>query len=306
MGASKEFDWLAAAHTPFDMDGEVALDVIDVQVEHLVAQGVSGAFVCGTTGEGLSLSVAERKSIACRWAEARKGTSLSLWVHVGANALPEVKELARDASKVGADAIALMPPCFFRPEDEEQLVAWCAEVSEASGGMPMTYYECPDMTGVHVDVERFTELARSKVPGFLGLKYTHSDVDLFSRLCGRLLEGEGMWWGRDEELLSGIEAGATGAIGSSYNFAGKVYEPVLAVLSGGDTEEAVVAQARAVRLIEVVAGYGYLGAAKAVMGMLGVPCGPARAPLGNPGTDAVEELQAELEELGFFEWGVQR
>ena len=302
MGDPNSFDWLAAAHTPFDSSGDVALGVIELQAEHLLGQGVKGVFVCGTTGEGLSLSVEERKQVAGRWAEVRAGTPLSLWVHVGANALPEARELARDAAAVGADAIALMPPCFFRPEDEEHLVAWFASVSEASGGMPTTLYESPEMTGVRLDVGRFIELAREEVPGYRGLKYTDSDIGLFSRLCDGLIEGEGMWWGRDEELLSGIGAGATGAIGSSYNFAGRIYEPVLATFSGGDAEEAAAAQARAVSLIEVVARYGYLGAAKAVMEMVGVPCGPARAPLGNPGVDRVAELQAELEELGFFDW----
>lgn len=302
MGDSTAFDWLAAAHTPFDGAGGVALDVIEVQAEHLLRQGVKGVFVCGTTGEGLSLSVDERKQVAARWEEVRRGTDLSLWVHVGANALPEVRELARDAAEVGADAIALMPPCFFRPEDEEHLASWCASVSEASGGMPMTLYEAPEMTGVRLDVERFIELARVSVPGYRGLKYTDSNLTLFARLCDGLEEGEGMWWGRDEELQAGIAAGATGAIGSSYNFAGKVYEPVLATVEGGASETAAAAQARAVSLIEVIASYGYLGAAKAVMEMLGVPLGPTRAPLGNPEPLERKRLQAELEELGFFDW----
>jgi len=302
MSDTSGFDWLAAAHTPFDASGDLALGVIEAQADHLLRQGVTGVFVCGTTGEGLSMSVEERKQVAGRWADVRRGTPLGLWVHVGANALPDVVELARDAKRIGADAVALMPPCFFRPADEEQLVAWCASVSEATGGMPITYYESPEMTGVRIDVERFVELARLGVPGYRGLKFTDSDGALFTRLCGGLAEGEGMWWGRDEELLSGISAGATGAIGSSYNFAGDVYAPILAVRAGGDAEEAAAAQARAVKLIEVVAGYGYLGAAKAVMGMLGVRCGPARAPLGSPSQDDLSRLRADLEQMGFFEW----
>jgi N-acetylneuraminate lyase len=296
------FDWLAAAHTPFTASGELALDVIEVQAEHLVGEGVNGVFICGTTGEGLSMSVPERKLVAQRWTEVRAETALSLWIHVGALALPDACELARHAAEVGADAIGVLPPFFFGTDGEEPLVAWCRAISEASGGLPMTLYECPSMTGVRLDLERFIALARESVPGYRGIKFTDANVELFGELCEGREEGEGMWWGRDEELCDGLLAGATGAIGSTYNFAARIYAPVLDLLAGGDRELAAAAQARSARLVEVIARHGYLGAAKAVMEMLGVSCGPARAPLRSPDAVAVARLRAELEELGFFEW----
>ena len=302
MHESQSFDWLAAAHTPFSADGELALDLIELQAEHLSANGLKGVFVCGTTGEGLSLSVPERKLVAGRWAEVLKGTDLSLWVHVGANALPEVKELAEDASKIGADAIALMPPFFYRPESEEALVSWCTEVASVAGGLPLSFYESPQMSGVQLDMERFVDLARAANIQYRGLKFTDSDLELFARLCDGLCEGEGMWWGRDEELRGGLRAGATGAIGSTYNFAAPVYRAVLEEPGGGDSDLAELAQSDAIRLVETIARYGYLPAAKAVMGMLGVPVGPARAPLSALNDEEQISLRGDLDALGFFDW----
>ncbi|MCH2106838.1 MAG: dihydrodipicolinate synthase family protein, partial [Planctomycetes bacterium] len=138
MRSDSDFDWLAATHTPFDDEGELALDLIEGQAAHLLAQGLSGAFVCGTTGEGLSMSVGERLQVAERWADVVRGTGLSLFVHVGANALPEAQALAAGAAAIGADAIALMPPVFYRPESEEALVDWCAAVAGAADGLPLS------------------------------------------------------------------------------------------------------------------------------------------------------------------------
>jgi len=302
MTARDDFDWLAAVHTPFDSSGELVLGLIDAQAENLLAQGVSGAFVCGSTGESLSLSVDERKLVAERWADVTRGADLSLWVHVGANALPDACELARSAAALKADAIALMPPCFFRPADELALVDWCAAVDVASGGLPITYYETPDMSGVKADMHVFTEEMRRRVPSFKGVKYTVSDPQLFAELVRNKRAEEGMWWGRDEELLSGLDAGASGAIGSSYNYAARVYEPILRSLDGGSVQAANEAQERAVKMIDVIAKYGYFGAAKAVMGFIGVPVGPARMPLSNPSPEDSAKLHEELDELGFFEW----
>ena len=227
---------------------------------------------------------------------------MSLFVHVGANALPEAQALAAGAAAVGADAIALMPPVFYRPESEEALVDWCAAVAGAADGLPLSYYESPEMSGVELSMPRFIELARDAGIHYRGLKFTDSNIELFRELCGARQDGEQMWWGRDEELRSGLGAGATGAIGSTYNFAAGVYRPVLEESKGSDSALAVQAQADAVRLIEILAGYGYLPAAKAVMDMLGVPVGPARAPLTRIGSEEISALRRDLEQLGFFDW----
>src|SRR4051794_10669074 len=100
---------IAAPYTPFDASGDVNLAMIEKQCSGLVSSGVKGAFVCGTTGEGLSLTQDERMSVAQRWVDV-VDEQLKVIVHVGHNSQREAMALARHAQEIGASAIAALPP----------------------------------------------------------------------------------------------------------------------------------------------------------------------------------------------------
>jgi N-acetylneuraminate lyase len=85
---------IAAAHTPFTPEGDIRLDLIARQADLLVEHRVSGVYVSGTTGEGVSCSVKERKALFDAWVKAAKGR-LVLIAHTGALALPDAQELGR-------------------------------------------------------------------------------------------------------------------------------------------------------------------------------------------------------------------
>ena len=105
---------IAAPHTPFDANGEVNYPVIDRIAEHLIRQGVKGAYVCGTTGEGIHCSVEERKKIAERWVAASQG-QLSITLHTGALSIADALELSRHAETLDIFATSLiMPPVSRR------------------------------------------------------------------------------------------------------------------------------------------------------------------------------------------------
>src|SRR5690606_14641888 len=115
--------------------------------KRLVRDGVSGSFVCGTTGESLSLTLDERKAVAEAWRRSA-GDRLKVIVHVGHTCQRDAAELARHAAQIGADAVAAMGPSFFRPPGVRELVDWCAGVAAAAGDLPFYYYHIPSMTGV--------------------------------------------------------------------------------------------------------------------------------------------------------------
>jgi len=104
---------IAAPFTPMKPDGALNLNAIEQQAAGLISSGVSGAFVCGTTGEGLSLSIEERMKAAERWVAVAK-TNLSVIVHVGCNNLAESRTLAEHAQRMGAHSVATMGPTLFR------------------------------------------------------------------------------------------------------------------------------------------------------------------------------------------------
>src|SRR6185503_12238419 len=120
-----------------------------------------------------------------------------------------------------------------------------------------------------------------------------------------LRANSGAWdvpFGMDEHLLGALAMGAKGAVGSTYNFAAPIYHRLLAAFARGDMETAREEQFRAARLVQLLSGYGYMGAAKAVMGMLGVDVGPARLPNGSLTLEQIAQLRRDLEAIGFFEW----
>src|SRR5687767_3048399 len=145
---------IAAPHTPFGPDGNVALEKIPLQARLLANNGIAGAFVCGTTGEGASLSTEERRGVVEAWIKARPA-GLAVIAHVGHLSLVEAAASARHAQDAGADAIAAVAPSFFKPPAVAELVAWCARVAGAAPGLPFYFYHMPGMTGVTIPAANF-------------------------------------------------------------------------------------------------------------------------------------------------------
>jgi N-acetylneuraminate lyase len=109
-------------------------------------------------------------------------------------------------------------------------------------------------------------------------------------------------WGYDENLLAALALGARGAVGSTYNFAAPIYHRLIARFQAGELAAARDEQFRSVRLVVLLAGYGFMAAAKATMGMLGVDVGPPRLPIKRLAPQQIAALRSDLEKLGFFDW----
>lgn len=293
---------VAATHSPFDAAGELRLAGVEKQAEHLQRQGVSTVFIGGSTGESHSLTVQERLSLAQRWAEVIRGSDLKLVVHVGTNCLADARALAAQAQELRADAIAALAPSYFKPKSLQTLVDCCAHIAEAAPATPFYFYDIPVLTGVQFSMRDFLDLAAKRVPKLAGIKFTNTDLMAYQQ-CLQFQDGQfDIPWGVDEYLLAALALGASGAVGSSYNFAAPLYQRIIKAFERGDLAAARAEQFRSVQLIELLAGYGYMGAAKAVMGFLDVPVGPARLPNANPTPEQTQQLRAALEQLGFFEW----
>jgi N-acetylneuraminate lyase len=294
---------VAAAFTPFDRREQIAFDRIPRYAALLVENGVGGVFVGGTTGEGMSLTLTERKRLAAAWTAAASA-SLRVIVHVGHNCLADCREMAAHAEACGARGFAAIAPSFFRPAAVEDLVAWCKAVAEAAPRLPFYYYHMPAMTGVALPMVAFLEQAAERIPNLAGIKYTYEDLGEFAA-CRRFDGGRfDVLFGRDQILLSAVRAGARGAVGSTFNFAAPLYLAILRAAETGDDPRAAERQDLARRMIEAcqAAGVCELAALKAVMDFAGFPCGPVRLPLRNLTDVQRDRLRAELGRLGFDEW----
>lgn len=294
---------IAAPFTPFHADRSLNLEVIPAYARLLRGNAVGAAFVCGTTGEGLSLTFEERRRVAEAWirvADAR----LRVIVHVGHTVLAEAQALAAHAAQIDAAAIGALAPCFFKPRDVDDLVDWCAALAAAAPALPFYYYHIPSMTGVSLPMIEFLARADGRIPSLAGIKYTHEDLDDYEA-CVRYSSGRyDILFGRDELLLEGWSRQAQGAVGSTYNYAAPLYQQLIEATQRGDQSRARQLQDRAIRMIQVCNGVGvtHLAASKAIMATLGVDCGPVRPPLRQPNDAQIATLRAALDEIGFLEF----
>jgi N-acetylneuraminate lyase len=292
---------IAAPHTPFHPDGTVAVEVIPLQARLLAHNRVAGAFVCGTTGEGSSLTSDERERVLEAWVAA-KPAGVTLIVHVGHLSLADACGFARHAQESGADAIATIAPSFFKPAAASELVAWCAKVAAAAPTLPFYYYHMPAMTGVTISALDFLQSVNGQIPTLAGVKFTHENLMDFSRSSEVASGKYEILFGRDEILLSGLALGANGAVGSTYNFAAPLYLRIIDAFNRGDLEAARRDQSRAMDFIEVLNHHGGLAAGKSVMKLIGVDCGAVRLPLRSLSERDENSLRDGLDRIGFFEY----
>ena len=293
---------IAATHTPFDASGELNLAIVERQAAHLVENRIEAAFIGGTTGESHSLALEERRRLAQRWCEVARGAPLRVVVHVGSNCLVDAKELAGQAARLGAPAIAALAPSYFRPPDVSGLIEWCAAVASAAPDTPFYFYDIPVMTHVTFSMPDFLDQAAGRIPTLAGIKFSNYDL-LTYQFC--LHHNGGAFdipWGVDEFLLAALALGARGAVGSTYNFAAPIYHRLRDAFERGDINAARREQFRSAQLVKLLARYGYMASAKAVMKMVGVDVGPARLPHSSLTPDQITKLRKDLEKLGFFDW----
>ena len=292
---------IAATFTPMRHDGNVDFQQIGPLVDHLIEAGVGGIFACGSTGESSSLTYKERKKVAKAFVKAT-GKRVPVVIQVGDNSLAQARKLAAHAQAIGADAIAATPPSYFRPQSLEVLIKCLQEIVADAQETPFYYYHIPRMTGTDIDVLELLGQADETLPTLAGVKYAKSTVHEFQE-CIAWEDGRfDMLFGADEMLLSGLCVGATGAVGSTYNFAAPLYLRVIEAFNQGDLEEAKMWQQRTAQMVRLLLNYRGQPAFKAMMGLVGVPCGPNRLPLESLMPSEIQSLQRDLAAIHFFDW----
>ncbi len=301
MNASVLNGLVAATYTPLNDDGDLRLEVIPEMVDHLLLQGVSGLYVCGSTGEGMSLSGVERRSIAEAYVTAAAGR-VPVIVQVGHNSLAEASQLAAHAQEIGADLVSATCPSYFKVSDVATLVDCMAKLASGAPDTPFYYYHIPVLTGSTLDVVEFLKQGGDRIPNLAGLKYTDSKLHECQQ-CLELDDGRfDVVWGCDEMLLGALATGARAAIGSTYNIAASLYRRVVTAFADGDFDESRRLQSLSVNMIRTLNHFPFHPAMKAVLGMQGFNMGGCRLPQGRLSDSDADTLRSELQSIGFFEW----
>jgi N-acetylneuraminate lyase len=282
-------------------NGQLNLNQVAPMVEHLIKNGVSGLYVCGSTGEGMSLSGEQRRAVAESYVQV-VDRRVPVIIQVGHNSLFEARQLAAHAQQIGADAVSATCPSYFKINSVDSLVSCMSEVAAGAPELPFYYYHIPTLTGAMLDMVEFLKRGGDRIANLAGLKYTATTLHEFQQ-CLELDRGRfDVVWGVDEMLLGALATGARAAIGSTYNIAAPLYRRMIHAFDEGELIEARGLQSRSVNMIRTIAAYPFHPAMKEVLHMLGLDFGPCRLPQPILSRDDCHALREQLVSIGFFEW----
>uniref|UniRef100_A0A8I5SZW8 N-acetylneuraminate lyase n=1 Tax=Pongo abelii TaxID=9601 RepID=A0A8I5SZW8_PONAB len=287
---------VAATITPMTEDGEINFSVIGQYVDYLVKeQGVKNIFGKSTLGMSLHVS----SSVFRRYISP--GYQLDqVIIHVGALSLKESQELAQHAAEIGADGIAVIAPFFLKPWTKDILINFLKEVAAAAPALPFYYYHIPALTGVKIRAEELLDGILDKIPTFQGLKFSDTDLLDFGQCVDQNRQQQfAFLFGVDEQLLSALVMGATGAVGSTYNYLGKKTNQMLEAFERKDFSLALNYQSCFLIYFSRL-GFG-VSQTKAIMTLVsGISMGPPRLPLQKASREFTDSAEAKLKSLDFL------
>jgi N-acetylneuraminate lyase len=298
---SKTEGFVAAPMTVYHPDGTMDLDIIPSYAAFLHYNGVVGVFINGTTGEGFSLTLEERKAAAEQWVKAGSG-KFRVIVHVSHTCAASAGDMAQHAAQIGAGGIGEMGPIFYKPNTVEELTDCAAQTAAQAPDLAYYYYHMPSMSGIYFPMIDFLRAADPKIPVLAGIKYTHEDLVDFE-LCCEFNDGKyDILYGRDETLLCSLALGCRGAVGSTYNIMAPLYTRLIDAFDSGNFDEVRRLQRISMRVVRLLAETtSFNSALKEVMSMIGLNLGGVRSPLKNIDAVKIARLKNSLKELGFFD-----
>ncbi len=266
---------IPAFYACYDDEGAISPERVRALTRWFIEKGVQGLYVGGSSGECIYQGVAERKLVLESVMEEARG-KLTVIAHVACNNTADSQELARHAESLGVDAIASIPPIYFKLPPYAIAKYW-NDMSAAAPNTDFVIYNIPQLAGVSLSVPLLREMLRN--PRVIGVKNSSmptQDIQMW------VDEGAIVFNGPDEQLISGLVMGATGGIGGTYGVMPELYVKLYNLVKAGDMKTALEIQNDCCRIIyKMCSGHGNMyGMIKEILRRRGNPdCGSVRAPL---------------------------
>ena len=264
-----------AFYACYDQEGRISPEATRALARHLLDKGVKGLYVGGSSGECIYQSVAERK-LTLENVMAEVGGKLTIIAHVACNNTADSRELAAHAESLGVDAIAAIPPIYFHLPPAAIAKYW-NDISDAAPNTDFVIYNIPQLAGVALTAPLLKEMLKN--PRVIGVKNSSMPVQDIQMWTD---EGAATFNGPDEQLLSGLAAGAIGGIGGTYGAMPELYLKIFALYQAGDMAKGREVQNECCRIIyKMCSTTGNMYATiKEILRRLGGPdAGSVRAPL---------------------------
>ena len=288
---------IPAFYACYDEKGAVNPAAVREMTQWFIDQGVQGLYVGGSSGECIYQSKEDRKVTLENVMAVAKG-KLTIIAHVACNNTADSQELAAHAESLGVDAIAAIPPIYFKLPPYAIAKYW-NDISDAAPNTDFVIYNIPQLAGVALTIPLLKEMLKN--PRVIGVKNSSpatQDIQMFAD------EGCIVFNGPDEQLISGLVMGAIGGIGGTYGAMPQLYVELYRCVKAGEMAKALEIQNDCCRIIyKMCSGHGNMyGMIKEILRKLGGPdCGSVRAPLAELiesdyaiADECVEMIQAAL------------
>ncbi|MBS5939883.1 N-acetylneuraminate lyase [Clostridium sartagoforme] len=203
---------IPAFYACYDENGEISPDRVRALTQFHIEKGVKGVYVNGSSGECIYQSVEDRKVVLENVMAVGKG-KLTVIAHVACNNTRDSIELAKHAESLGVDAIAAIPPIYFKLP-EYAIAAYWNSISNAAPNTDFIIYNIPQLAGVALTQNLYAEMRKN--PRVIGVKNSSMPVQDIQLFCVDGGDDYIVFNGPDEQFLSGRVIGAEGGIGGTY------------------------------------------------------------------------------------------
>ncbi len=288
---------MSALVTPFDGQGKINKSTVRSMVEHQLASGICGFYICGSTGEGVTMTSAQRREMCETVMDANAGRG-KIIVQTGSINCEESFELARHATEAGADGISSVAPSFYYRYTRNEIIDYYTRLA-GSTDLPLLLYAVP-----LVSVENVTGIIEKLLPieNIIGLKDTRADFFEMWKLS-RLNNGNiNIINGSDECLLCGLGMGADGGIGATYNIMPELFSELYRNFVSKDFFAAQALQGRINRIIQVLLSHAKsscIGTIKLTLRLRGMDAGTQRYPAEDFTREETDSFKKAMLQAGY-------
>lgn len=246
---------IPAFYACYDVEGKICPSKIAALTEYFVKSGVKGLYVNGSSGECIYQSVEDKKMVLEHVVKAAAGR-LTIIAHVACNNTEDSRELAAHAESLGVDAIAAIPPIYFKLP-EHAIAQYWNDISDAAPNTDFIIYNIPQLAGVSLTPSLFAKMREN--PRVIGVKNSSmpvQDIQMFKQSAG---EDYIIFNGPDEQFISGRVIGAEGGIGGTYGAYPDLFLKLDELVKAGKMDAARTLQYAVNAIIgKMVSGHGNL------------------------------------------------
>lgn len=265
---------LTAMVTPFDDEGLINYDQLDVLINHLIDNGTDGLVVGGTTGESATLSIEEKAALYQQSVKIADGR-VPIIAGTGMNDTYATAELTARAERVGVDGIMLVAPYYNKPSQKGLYEHFHTIAGKTK--LPVMVYNVPGRTAVNILPETTIELA--KIENIVCVKEASGNLDQITMIVANTPDDFTVYSGDDSLTLPALAVGADGIVSVSSHIIGNHIQQMIAHYQSGKVQDAAKLHQQLLPIMRGMFIAPSPSPVKTALNMRGLDVGGVRLPL---------------------------